>query len=328
MRTWAFGEGRIIDRRTQLFGIGLALLAGIFLGSAVAVARFAYDGGASGIVVAGVRTVLMTFGIALVMTLAGRSLALPRELLPVALFNGALMSMMTYGNIGAVEFISVGLTALLFFTFPIIIAVIVTVFRIEPASPAKLFAILLAFFGLVLMLGSSAGDADWRGVALALAAAVCTAVNGVLVARHFGRINAFVITFHFSWTALIVLVLIGLLFAEVRFPTTDGGWAGVAGVAVLQASAMPMYLYALSRIGALKAGMFTNVQPVTSIFEAWVLFDEVLSLLQALGGAIVLGSIGLMQWADIRRKRQSLTTAVAADQMPAATAAKFGEKDI
>lgn len=303
----------------------LSLLAGVFLGSAVAVARYAYEGGASGIVVAGVRTTLMTTAIALGMLLAGRSLALPRELVPVALLNGALMSIMTYGNIGAVEFISVGLTALLFFTFPIIIAVIVTVFRLEPASPMKLFAILLAFCGLVMMLGASAGDADWRGVTLALAAAVCTAVNGVLVARFFGRINAFVITFHFSWTALIMLVLIGIFFAEVRFPTTQGGWAGVAGVAVLQASAMPMYLFALSRIGALKTGMVTNVQPVTSIFEAWWWFDEVLGVLQALGGALVLGAIGLMQWADIRRNRAALTAQAAPDEMPPATPVASGE---
>lgn len=288
----------------------------MFLGSAVAVARYAYDGGASGIFVAGVRTTLMTFGIAFAMMLMGRSLRLPRELVPVALVNGALMSIMTYGNIGAVEFISVGLTALLFFTFPIIIAVIVTVLRIEPSSPVKLFAILFAFFGLILMLGSSLGDADWRGVGLALAAAFCTAVNGVLTARYFGKINAFVMTFHFSWTALIMIVLIGLFFAEVRMPTTSGGWAGVAGVAVLQASAMPMYLYALSRIGALKAGMFTNVQPVTSIFEAWWWFDEVLGALQALGGALVLGAIGLMQWADVRRQRRALTTSADREKMP------------
>ncbi|WP_416897274.1 MAG: DMT family transporter [Minwuia sp.] len=293
----------------------------------MAVARYAYDGGASGIVVAGCRTTLMTAAIALGMTLAGRSLRLPRKLMPLALFNGLLMSAMTYGNIGAVEFISVGLAALLFFTFPIIIAVIVTVLRIEPAHPVKLFAILLAFFGLAMMLGASVGDADWRGVVFSLVAAVCTAINGVLVARHFREVNAFVITFHFSWTALIVLVVIGIFFAEVRFPVTTGGWAGVAGVAVLQASAMPMYLYALSRIGALKAGMFTNVQPVVSIFEAWVLFDEVLGALQALGGALVLGSIGLMQWADVRRRRLSLTTATAADQMPPAATMSTGEKE-
>ncbi|MDF1722837.1 MAG: DMT family transporter [Minwuia sp.] len=316
----------MVKDRTELTGMLLALLAGVFLGSAVAVARFAYDDGASGIVVAGVRTILMTTAIGIWLLVSGTGLALPRKLVPVAMFNGLLMSAMTYGNIGAVEFISVGLAALLFFTFPVIIAVLVTVLRIEPTSPLKLFSIVFAFVGLALMLGSSVGDSDWRGVVFSLVAAFATAINAILVARFFRQTNVFLMTFHFSWTALVVLALIGIFLAEVRLPNGPSGWGGVIGVAVLQASAMPMYLYSISRIGALKAGMATNVQPVTSIAEAWVLFDEVLSALQAFGGVLVLGGIILMQWADMRLRRQSLTSAPAPDQMPPAHEVFKGEK--
>lgn len=312
--------------RTELAGFALALLAGTFLGSAVAVSRYAYDAGASGIVVAGVRTTLMTFAIAFGLTLTGRSLLLDRRLLPLATLNGVLMAGMTYGNIGAVEFISVGLAALLFFTFPVLIAVIVTVLRLEPSSPWKLFAIVLAFTGLALMLGGSIGDSDWRGVVFSLVAAVATATNAVLVARFFARADVFVMTFNFSAVSLVVLVLIGLFAAEVRWPETEAGWAGTIGVAVLQASAMPMYLYAISRIGALKAGMVTNIQPVVSITEAWVLFGELLGALQAAGGALVLAGITVMQWTDARRRRQSLTLSTPADQMPPVAKAQIGEE--
>lgn len=311
--------------RIQIVGLALALLAGVFLGSAVAVARFAYDGGASGVVVAATRTTLMITCIAIGLLVTGRTLRLPPGLMKLAVLNGVLMTAMTYGNIGAVEFISVGLAALLFFTFPILIAVIVTVFRIEPANPMKLFCIVLAFTGLAMMLGASVGDADWRGVAFSLVAAVATAINAVLVARHFGRVNVFVMTFHFGWISLVVLAVIGLTLADVRLPETPGGWGGLFGVAVLQGSAMPMYLFAISRIGALKAGMFTNIQPVTSIVEAWILFGELLGLLQALGGLLVLGSIGLMQWADLRRRRR-LTEVPKADQMPPVASLTDGEE--
>jgi len=313
--------------RTEITGLALALLAGVFLGSAVAVARFAYEGGASGIVVASVRSILMTSLMAGFILYRGSGFGLPRKLVPLAMFNGVLMSAMTYGNIGAVEFISVGLAALLFFTFPVIIAVIVTVLRIEPTSPLKLFSIVFAFVGLALMLGSSVGESDWRGVVFSLVAAFATATNAVLVARFFREVNVFLMTFHFSWTALLVLVLIGIFVADVRFPETPGGWGGVFGVAVLQASAMPMYLWSISRIGALKAGMATNIQPLTSIGEAWVLFDELLGALQALGGVLVLGSILLMQWADMRLRRRSLTSAPAPDQMPPTNRVLKGERD-
>ena len=313
--------------RTEITGLALALLAGVFLGSAVAVARFAYEGGASGIVVASFRSILMTALMVGFILYRGGGFRLPRKLVPLAMFNGVLMSAMTYGNIGAVEFISVGLAALLFFTFPVIIAVIVTVLRIEPTSPLKLFSIVFAFVGLALMLGSSVGDSDWRGVVFSLVAAFATATNAVLVARFFREVNVFLMTFHFSWTALLVLILIGTFVADVRFPETPGGWGGVFGVAVLQASAMPMYLWSISHIGALKSGMATNIQPLTSIGEAWVLFDEVLGALQALGGFLVLGSILLMQWADMRLRRRSLTSAPVPDQMPPTNDILDGERN-
>ena len=90
-------------------------------------------------------------------------------------------------------------------------------------------------------------------------------------------------------------------------PSGCRGWWGVVGVAVFQAAGTPLYMVALARIGALKAGMVTNIQPVTAIFEAWVLFGEVLSALQAIGGAMVLIGIGLMQWIDLHGRTSVIT---------------------
>jgi len=41
--------------------------------------------------------------------------------------------------------------------------------------------------------------------------------------------------------------------------------------------------------------MFTNAQPLVSITAAYLLFGEVMSPVQLLGGALVLGGIWLMQ---------------------------------
>lgn len=279
----------------------VALVAGAILGTAVVVSRYAYDGGASGIVVAMVRSVIMAVAVAIGLKVAGISWRLPRDLIGIAAVNGTLMAAMTYGNIGAVEFISVGLASLLFFTFPIIIAVLVIALRIERVRPPKLAAIGLAFIGLAIMLGASLGNVDIRGTILSLVAAFATAINAILVVRYFRTTNVFVATLHFSLYGLFVLVCIACLFADVRLPQTASGWAGVFGVGVLQTIGTPMYLYAIARIGALKAGMATNVQPVAAIAEAWLLFGEVLTLPQAFGGVLVLAAIGIMQWLDLRR---------------------------
>ena len=280
----------------------IALGAGVVLGTAVVVSRYAYDGGASGVVVAIGRSIIMTLAMLIGLKCAGISLRLPPELFGMAALNGALMALMTYGNIGAVEFISVGLASLLFFTFPILIAVGVIVLGMERVRPSKLFLIIVAFFGLAIMLGASLGSVDIRGTVLSLMAAVATAINAILVMRFFRQTNVFVATLYFSAAAMAVLFVIAGVFADVRFPETASGWAGVVGVGVLQTIGTPMYLYAIARIGALKAGMATNIQPVVAIAQAWVLFGELLSPAQAAGGIVVLLAIALMQYSDLRHQ--------------------------
>ena len=289
--------------RTQVIWAAIALVSGVIFGSAVTVSRFAYDGGASGIFVATSRTLIVIVVLAAAIKLSRLSWSLPRTIVPLVIISGVLMTGSTYGVIGAVEFISVGLTSLLFFTFPVIIAVVVMALRIEQFSASKLFAIVLAFIGLTAMLESSIGNVDWRGTAFALVAAVTTAVNTIVIAHYFQRISVLVLMLHLSIVTLIVLLLIAVAMGDVRLPNEPSGWGGVFGVSVFHAMGMPMFYAAVARIGALKASMAINVQPVTSIFEAWVVFDEVLSILQAVGGTLVLASIALMQWIDLRKGR-------------------------
>ena len=99
------------------------------------------------------------------------------------------MSLMFYGNVGSVEFISVGLAALLFFTFPPIIAVIQAVVLREPPGVAKSVSLVVAFTGLVLMLGVSLRAADPTGIVMALGAGIAAAWNSVWLVRKLAHLD-------------------------------------------------------------------------------------------------------------------------------------------
>jgi DME family drug/metabolite transporter len=86
----------------------------------------------------------------------------------------------------------------------------------------------------------------------------------------------------------------------VVWPSAAVGWAGMAGVVCLQASSVPLYFIGLARIGALRSAVITNLQPVVSIVAAFLLFGEILTPVQLIGGAMVLAGIWLMQWAGTR----------------------------
>ncbi|MDP6344794.1 MAG: DMT family transporter [Alphaproteobacteria bacterium] len=291
------------DRQTrdQTVGAILALLAASALGLAIAVSRFAYDGGTDGITVATSRACVMVISLPLFCLLSGRRLRLPWRDWWHCAGLGLLMVPMFYGNVGAVEFIPVGLTALLFFTYPPMIAALNMAVVRQPVGTAKLVAIAGAFAGLALMLGVSFETVDGRGVALALGAAAATAWNAVWLARRLAGRDPVVLTMHMGLIAAAGLLLLAYSGDGLVWPTAAVGWAGLFGVVALQASAVPIYFVALARIGALNSGMLSNVQPVVSIAAAFLFFGEILTAVQLFGGLMVLGGIWLMQWSDRRR---------------------------
>ncbi len=291
-------------RPRDAHGVLLALLSAVGLGLAIAIARYAYEGGTNGLTVAVVRSLALAGALFVYCRATGRTLGLRRTDRLRCAALGLLMSMGFYGNVGAVEFISIGLTALLFFTFPPLIALIQTVTDRAWPAPAKVVAVATAFAGLATMLGASLGASDPRGVALVLGAAVAVALNSVGMVRLAGHIHPLVAMFHMAVTAAVALPALALATGSVQLPVSGAGWAGMLGVVTLQCVSLPLYYVAVARIGALKAAMLTNVQPVVSITAARALFGELLGATQLVGGAMVLAGVMLMQWHDGRSRRR------------------------
>mgnify|MGYP005644303465 CR=1 FL=1 len=285
----------------QALGTVLAVSAAVGLGLAVALSRYAYEGGSNGITVAATRASLMAMGLPLFCLFCGRSLVLPWWAWGHCAGLGVLTAMMFYGHVGAVEFISVGLAVLLFFTYSPMIAVLNIVVVRERVKMANLAAIAIAFLGLILMLGISLDVVDLRGVALALGAGAAAAWNAVWLVRRMQGHDPMVVTTHMALVAAVVLLGLCLGVGTIAWPHSAAGWGGLSAVVVLQATSVPLYFLALTYIGAMKSAMFTNAQPLVSIAAAYLLFGEIMTPIQLLGGALVLGGIWLMQISGRRK---------------------------
>lgn len=285
-------------------GIAFALLSAVGLGLAIAAARYAYEGGTNGLTVASMRSIALAAVLFVYCRATGRSLTLRGTDRWRCAWLGVLMSIAFYGNVGAVEYISIGLTALLFFTFPPLIGVLQAIQDRAWPPAAKVIAIAAAFAGLATMLGASLGASDPRGVALVLGASIAVAVNSVGVVHLVGHIHPLVAMFHMAATSAVLLPAVSLATDSVQLPTAWSGWAGTGAVIALQCASLPLYFVAISRIGALKTAVLANLQPVTSILAARVLFAELLGLAQLVGGALVLAAIVFMQWYDARTRRE------------------------
>ena len=279
-------------------GVTLVVGSAVGLGLAMAVSRFAYDDGANGLALGTGRALFFVPALFLFCRLTGRRLRVSFEQWRHTLGLGALMGLGFYGHVGAIEFIPVGLAAILFFTFPPVIAVIQAVLNRELPGVGQTLALLVSFCGLAVMLGVSFEAADPKGIMLALGAAVCVAWNTVWTARKLSHLDGAVVVFHMGVVAAVVLSAVCLFTGYAELPMTPIGWTGLVLVALLQTVSLPLFYLALPRVGALKAGMVVNIQPVVSIVAAFVLFAEVMTLIELAGGALVLLGIWMMQRLD------------------------------
>ena len=297
---------------TDAVGIAFALAAAMGFGLAIAVSRFAYEGGTNGFTVASLRSCVATLVVFALCVMTGRSVRVTRREWLHLSGLGVLLSVLFYGNVGAVEYISVGLTALLLFTYPTMIGTMEAVLARTVPAPAKVVALATAFAGMFLMLGGSFGSSHPLGIALVLAAAVATASNAVWYSRAVRHVDIIVATLHMTIAATVTILVVSALNGSFVLPVDAAGWGGLLGVVALQSGLAPVYFAGIARIGALKSGMLANIQPVTSIVAAFLLFGEWLTPVQLLGGAMVIAGILIMQRHDVRVAVRARTAARAA----------------
>ena len=264
----------------------------------------AYEGGTNALSIAGVRAIGVSVLMAAILVANRKSLRIQARYTWHVIGLGLLLAFMFYGNIAAVQYIPVGVAALLLFINPPVVAIIMVVGFRARFSGLKALTVLGAFSGLGLTLGVSFTGLRWEGVALATTTGLAVAVNAVWISQWLRQVDSVLLTFHISWVSAVALWIVMLAAGGPTLPVTDGGWIGALAVVALQVCCLPMYFASLKHAGAESATMVTNVQPVASVVAAFLLYAELLSGWQTVGGLMVIGCIVLMQW-DEKRAGQS-----------------------
>lgn len=297
MATSGAADRPAVGSRDRGIGFALAIASSIGLGLAVAVARIAFEGGTDGQSVAMVRAWFVVALVGLWCTSSGRDLQVDRRTWLHCLGLGSLLAYMFFGNIGAVKYIPVGVAALLFFVYPPLVAVFTAILDRRWPGLLRLAAFLIAFGGLAVMLGVGFRELDPIGLALGLGAGTAAGVQVTWISRVMKGRDPLVVMFHMAVTAAVVLSIAVPAITGFTPPVTTLGWIGAGMVVLLQGCSIPLYFAAIPRIGAETSAIINNLQPVTSIIAALLLFGEAMTPAQFAGGAMVIGGILLLQLA-------------------------------
>ena len=170
-------------------------------------------------------------------------------------------------------------------------------------TPLRLFV-----FGLALGLLGAWTMAEARGASapgrnphlgdlLSAITALWYAAYFIAVRRARSLRMASVVMFWSSLAGAPVLLLISALLHEPLAPASAGGWWACLGLAVVHVTGQGAIAWALGRLPAATASVVVLVQPVVAATLGFLLFQEALSPLQALGAVVCLGGVALAQWA-------------------------------
>jgi drug/metabolite transporter (DMT)-like permease len=283
------------SRRHQLLGAGLVVLSTAAIAIVPTFARLAYDGGSDTLTVIAGRSIATAAVCFLVTAMLGRPLRIPRRSLAVSLGLGLLYAVHLYGLLGAVAYLPVNMAILIYFLHPLMIGVAAMCAGRETASPLRLGALVGAVVGLAMAVGSSLTGLSPLGIALASLAALMAAViiTGSTVAMR--DTDSLTVTSYMMLSAALCLSTFSLAQGDVKLPTTGEGWLGFGGVALSHTIGTLTFFGAIPLLGAVRAAMITNLEPVLGVLFAMLILSERLSPVQALGIALVITSIFAME---------------------------------
>jgi drug/metabolite transporter (DMT)-like permease len=188
-----------------------------------------------------------------------------------------------------------GNASLIMATSPIWIAILGYLLRIERINRMMALGILVSFAGISLVVlgggkvslatGSSLGDG------MILACAVLWAVYTVAGKPLLGRYSPLELT---AWTMLAgTIVLVIASIPQIRSQDWSAVsplvWGALIYSAVFSvAVGYVVWSTSVQRVGNARTAVYSNLTPIIAILFAWITLGEMLTLLQLIGGAVVL----------------------------------------
>src|SRR3954454_1101622 len=214
--------------------------------------------------------------------------------------------------------IDASLLSLMLYTYPTIVAVAAVALGRERIDRRRVAALALASAGLVCVVaGAGTGAVDAVGAVLGLTAA-CVYTPYILVGEGVAtRVRPLTLSAIVCTGAAVSLTVGGTVLGGVRpGALTLAGWGWLVCLGgVSPVAAISLFFAGLRRVGPTAASILSTVEPVVTVALAAVVFGELLSPVQILGGALVIAAVPVLHASRVRPGRQ--LTAADLERAPA-----------
>jgi drug/metabolite transporter (DMT)-like permease len=280
------------DRIASRGGIALVLASGVAFAFAPVTAKLAYQ---DDIQVATLLALRFVFAAALfwvVVAIARRPLPSRRGAVRGLVYGLVFYAIQALLLFSSVNRIDPGLAILLFYVFPALLVLPAVALGRDRFSWRRVAAIPVALAGVALVLiGPGVGAVDALGATLALCGAVAY-VAFVLAGDYLAvGTDPIVLAALMGTGAIPTFVVYGLLTDGLSLSFQSPGWIWIVGVAVVSLIAFASFFAGLERVGPSLTGLLSTSEPVSTTVASAVIFGDSLSVVQGIGGALVIGAV-------------------------------------
>ena len=205
----------------------------------------------------------------------------------------------TFETIG-LQYTSATKTSLIIATIPVVVLLLSSIFLKERIRRINTIGITLSLAGVALLVFGGHGQTNLQGMLigdLMILGAVFSASIYMIMTRRLGQSISPV-----QITGIQIILGAVLFFPTFLWDLPKLHWNEIRMDSIIAVIGLTLfatigaflcYNYALTKIPAARAAVCINGIPLVTVFGAWILLGETLSLLQFAGGGIVLISVFL-----------------------------------
>lgn len=198
----------------------------------------------------------------------------------------------------AFKYIEAGIACTILFIYPVLVALMMTIFFKEKLTLIVISSIVLTSCGIGLLYNCKTGvTLDLHGIMLVLASALLYAfyIIGVKNNKIVKNINSTKLSFYVMLFGLIVYIVNLKFCTELQIPQKPYLWLFSLGLAIFPTIiSLETITIAIKLIGSTKTAVLGALEPLTAIFFGILFFHETLTPRIVLGIILILSGVILI----------------------------------
>lgn len=185
-----------------------------------------------------------------------------------------------------------GIATMFHFSYPIFVALLMSVFFKERLSWKIILAAVLAALGMVLM-ADIKGNFSPTGIAFALISGLTLAIYIIATKKSaFSTLPPMKIVFYACLVSTVFLAVKQVVGGDIHLPSTGADWGRMVMIALLcTVAAHSLLAYGVQKLGATTGALISMIEPLVSVVAGAFIIDEVPSGPAAVGCVLVCAAL-------------------------------------